>query len=190
MRGRRSLCNYDGASCTGGVEPRPYGISGRFYEVADSAFRFAGACCTILQSPSATAPFTQGSLTGAQFVGAVQTRGSSKIRALPLISRFRRQLSLPLCPFGTFPPDRGNRPRGKALDTAKPRRRVPPGGLFYFSAFSAASTKPWKRGWGRLGRLLNSGWNCAPTNHGCCGFSTISTSAPSGERPARRRPAC
>ena len=33
-----------------------------------------------------------------------------------------------------------------------------------------------KSGCARLGRDLNSGWNCTPTNHGCSGTSTISTS--------------
>ena len=54
----------------------------RFYEVAAGVCGFAIACCTILQSPSATAPFTQGSL----FV--VQTRDSSKRTTLLLIRRF------------------------------------------------------------------------------------------------------
>ncbi len=30
LRGRRSLCNFDGAFCAGGVEPLPYGVSDNF----------------------------------------------------------------------------------------------------------------------------------------------------------------
>ena len=33
------------------------------------------------------------------------------------------------------------------------------GSLFYRYCSNAAVTKPWNRGWGRSGRLLNSGWN-------------------------------
>ena len=55
-------CNFAIASCAGGVEPRPYGDGDRFYEVADGVYHFVIACCTILQSASLTAPFTQGSL--------------------------------------------------------------------------------------------------------------------------------
>ena len=47
----------------GGVKLRPRKFR-KFYEIADRAFNLASACCTILQSPSATAPFTQGSLRG------------------------------------------------------------------------------------------------------------------------------
>ena len=46
---------------------RPYKA---LYGVADSVCRFASACRAILQSPTATAPFTQGSLTGVQFGSA------------------------------------------------------------------------------------------------------------------------
>ena len=100
----RNKCKPAGFSCAGGVEPRPYGTSGRFYEVADGACEFANAYRTILQSPSATAPFTQGSLTGAHFGGAVQTRGSSECTALLL-----------------FRPLRGHLPHmGKALGCAAP----------------------------------------------------------------------
>ena len=54
---------------------------------------------------------------------------------------------------------------------------------------SAAPTKPWKSGAGRVGRDLNSGWNWLATNHGWSGSSTISTSRPSSNVPQTTRPA-
>ena len=48
---------------------------------------------------------------------------------------------------------------------------------------SAAPTNSRKSGAGRVGRDLNSGWNCDATNHGCSGSSTISTSRPSSKVP-------
>ena len=61
-RMRRNVYVFDSASCAGGAEPLPYGISGRFYKVAEGAYKFVNTCCTIPQSASLTAPFTQGSL--------------------------------------------------------------------------------------------------------------------------------
>ena len=52
----------------------------------------------------------------------------------------------------------------------------------------AASTKPVKSGWGRSGRLRNSGWNWLATNQGWSRSSTISTRRPSGDWPERMRP--
>ncbi len=52
----------------------------------------------------------------------------------------------------------------------------------------AAAMKSRNRGWALLGRLFSSGWNWTPTNQGWSGSSTISTSRPSGERPASFRP--
>ena len=46
--------------------------------------------------------------------------------------------------------------------------------------WSAASTNSRNSGAGRVGRDLNSGWNCEATNHGWSGSSTISTSRPPG----------
>ena len=53
----------------------------------------------------------------------------------------------------------------------------------------AAAMNSRNKGWALLGRLFSSGWNWTPTNQGWPGSSTISTSRPSGERPARDRPA-
>ena len=62
------------------------------------------------------------------------------------------------------------------------------------AAANAAPTKARNSGSGRVGRLLNSGWNCTPTNQGCTlrGNSIISVSCSrwvSAEitRPAARR---
>ena len=52
----------------------------------------------------------------------------------------------------------------------------------------AASTKPRNSGWGRLGRLKNSGWNWAARKKGWSGSSISSTSRPSGLVPARAMP--
>ena len=52
----------------------------------------------------------------------------------------------------------------------------------------AAPIRPMNKGCGRLGRDLNSGWNCTPTNHGWPVSSTASTSSRSGLTPATRRP--
>ena len=41
----------------------------------------------------------------------------------------------------------------------------------------AAAMKPTNRGWGLLGRLLNSGWNCTPTWKGRSVSSTVSCQA-------------
>ena len=53
----------------------------------------------------------------------------------------------------------------------------------------AAAMKPTNRGWGLLGRLLNSGWNCTPTWKGRSVSSTVSTSRLSGEVPLSVSPA-
>ena len=53
----------------------------------------------------------------------------------------------------------------------------------------AAATKARNRGWARLGRDLNSGWNWTARNQGWFGSSTISTRVPSGDRPERTSPA-
>ena len=52
-----------------------------------------------------------------------------------------------------------------------------------------ARMKPTNRGWGLLGRLLNSGWNCTPTWKGLPVNSTVSTRRPSGDSPLRVSPA-
>ena len=46
----------------------------------------------------------------------------------------------------------------------------------------------WKSGWGRSGRLLNSGCAWVPTQKGWPGSSTNSTSRPSGETPEHSKP--
>ena len=58
-----------------------------------------------------------------------------------------------------------------------------------FLNFSAAAMKPLNRGCARLGRLLNSGWNCAPRWKSRPGSSTVSTRRPSGLVPEMTRPA-
>ena len=50
------------------------------------------------------------------------------------------------------------------------------------------ATNSRKSGAGRVGRDLNSGWNCEATNHGWSGSSTISTSRPSWNVPLTTRP--
>ena len=45
-----------------------------------------------------------------------------------------------------------------------------------------------KRGWGFMGRDLNSGWNWHPKNQGWSFSSTISTNSPSGLVPLTTRP--
>ena len=52
----------------------------------------------------------------------------------------------------------------------------------------AASTKARNRGWGLVGRLLNSGWAWLATKKGWSGSSIISTRRSSGERPEITRP--
>src|SRR5699024_2115682 len=47
----------------------------------------------------------------------------------------------------------------------------------------AAPIRPMNKGCGRLGRDLNSGWNCTPTNHGWPFSSTASTNSRSGLTP-------
>ena len=75
-------------------------------------------------------------------------------------------------------------------DALSAKARPAGAGLFVppYCCASAAATKPRNRGWGRSGRLLNSGWNWQPTNHGWSAISTISTKRPSGDVPATRRP--
>src|SRR5204863_6675917 len=53
---------------------------------------------------------------------------------------------------------------------------------------SAAATNSRKSGAGRVGRDLNSGWNCDATNQGWSGSSTISTRRPSRKVPLTTRP--
>ena len=48
---------------------------------------------------------------------------------------------------------------------------------------------PRNSGWGRSGRLLNSGWAWVPTQNGWPGSSMNSTSRPSGEMPEHTSPA-
>src|SRR3954468_6181005 len=48
---------------------------------------------------------------------------------------------------------------------------------------SAAPTSSKNSGWGRSGRLLNSGWAWVPIQQGCPGSSMNSTSRSSGEVP-------
>ena len=57
-----------------------------------STFNFADASCAILQSPAATAPFTQGSLTGARIDSASKRGTAQRFASLPLISPLRGQL--------------------------------------------------------------------------------------------------
>src|SRR5690606_26183651 len=53
---------------------------------------------------------------------------------------------------------------------------------------SAAATNSRNSGAGRLGRLLNSGCACVPTQNGWSDSSTNSTSRPSGEVPEHTNP--
>ena len=50
------------------------------------------------------------------------------------------------------------------------------------------ATNSRKSGAGRVGRDLNSGWNCDATNHGWSGSSTISTRRPSWNVPLTTSP--
>ena len=53
-----------------------------------------------------------------------------------------------------------------------------------------ACTKPTNSGWGRLGRLLNSGWNCTPTNQRVGGLlHDLHQTGRPGTVPASRSPA-
>ena len=60
--------------------------------------------------------------------------------------------------------------------------------LFYFAADRAAPMNPEKRGWGRLGRDLNSGCAWVATNQGWSFSSIISTILPSGDIPDSTHP--
>ena len=53
----------------------------------------------------------------------------------------------------------------------------------------AAPTKSRKSGCGRVGRDLNSGWNCAAQNHGWSGSSITSTRSFAANTPETRSPA-
>ena len=70
-----------------------------------------------------------------------------------------------------------------------PKSRIKTFCMFYVFPFMAASTSPTNSGCGRLGRLLNSGWNCTPTKKRLSVSSTASTMCPSGDRPHSRSPA-
>ena len=63
-----------------------------------------------------------------------------------------------------------------------------PGGLRPSARARAAATNARNRGWGRSGRLLNSGWAWVPTQNGWPSSSTNSTSRSSGDVPDRPQP--
>src|SRR5690606_27604835 len=54
---------------------------------------------------------------------------------------------------------------------------------------SAALMKLLKSGWPSRGVEVNSGWNCTPMNHGCCGSSMISGNCSVGVRALITMPA-
>jgi len=60
--------------------------------------------------------------------------------------------------------------------------------FYYLVILLAAEINPRNNGCGRFGLDLSSGCACVAMNHGCCGFSIISTIRLSGERPQSMRP--
>jgi hypothetical protein len=60
---------------------------------------------------------------------------------------------------------------------------------YYFAFSNAALTKSRNNGCGRVGRDVNSGWNCEATNQGWSASSMISTNLPSGLVPEKMKPA-
>src|SRR2546421_838477 len=82
----------------------------------------------------------------------------------------------------------------EAISPASTATRVPTlasSAIFAPASCARRTDAPMKSrnsGCGRLGRLLNSGWNCEPTNQGWSANSMISTKLLSAERPLTTTP--
>ena len=117
VRVRRYKCKTARFICAGGVEPRPYAGLEDFARSPMVHLFLRMPAAQSLSRLRRQLPLHKGALRRrASFVRSKRVTAQKQGR-FPSSVTFGDSYPYPLCPFGTFPPDRGNLPHmGKALE--------------------------------------------------------------------------